>query len=95
MEISEIVHSLASQLMLAVKDPSPHAGVDETGLRGRYDLDLDCSTDPDPASDASSTGARFYEAMKKELGLQVKEQKRPVQLIVLDNLTKPTGQDTN
>lgn len=70
---------------------TPHTGQDDTGLSGRYDLDIQFLAEPNgPGSNINADGPTFAQALKSQLGLKMTERKGPVQILVLDHLEKPS-----
>jgi uncharacterized protein (TIGR03435 family) len=63
------------------------AVVDETGLAGRFDLNLDFNVD----ERASSEGPTVFEAVQRQLGLKLEPRKGPVEVIVIDHVEKPSA----
>ena len=74
---------LAGALQGYVGDPV----VDETGLTGLYDLNLDFTLDENLAAE----GVRIFEAVQDQLGLKLEARKGPVEVIVVDHVEKPSG----
>ena len=72
--------------------------VDLTGLKGGYDFKLSFTADL-PAGfpehglvngeEPDTTGSNLYQALKQQLGLELKPDKGPVEVIVIDRLDKP------
>lgn len=73
--------------------------VDKTGLKGKYDMDVEWTFDeaivlqlppdaPKPVLDGS--GASIFTALQEQLGLKLEAQKGPVELLVIDRAEKPT-----
>ncbi len=62
------------------------AVVDATGLSGRYDLNLDFRVD----ESTSAEGPTIFEAVQRQLGLQLEAGKGPVEVIVIDHVEKPS-----
>jgi uncharacterized protein (TIGR03435 family) len=60
--------------------------LDKTALTGAYDLKLEWS--PDLSTDTGS--ASIFTALQDQLGLKLESGKGPVEIIVIDNLEKPT-----
>jgi len=60
--------------------------LDKTGLTGIYDVKLEWS--PDLSADTGS--ASIFTALQDQLGLKLESGKGPVEIIVIDNLEKPT-----
>jgi uncharacterized protein (TIGR03435 family) len=63
--------------------------VDETGLGGSYDFDLKWKPDTDVSSDESGTS--IYTAVKEQLGLQLRPEKRIGPVLVVERAEKPTA----
>jgi bla regulator protein blaR1 len=71
--------------------------VDRTGLSGRYDFSLYSMPERnDPL--ASSTDAQlntgaptFLEALKEQLGLELRSTKAPIQVLVIDHVERPSA----
>jgi uncharacterized protein (TIGR03435 family) len=71
--------------------PTPHSGVDNTGLTGRFDVDLQFTPETQgPGNTLDDSGPTFTEALKKQLGLKLIERKMPVEILVIDHLEKPS-----
>ena len=60
--------------------------IDNTGLKGSYDIKLHWS--PDPSADSGEPS--LFTALQEQLGLRLETTKGPVEIIVIDNLEKPT-----
>jgi len=67
--------------------------VDRTGLKGTYDFTLSWNPalSAGPADDAAgdSSGPGLFEAVRKQLGLQLEPQRAPVETLVIDHVEKP------
>ncbi|HKD09427.1 MAG TPA: TIGR03435 family protein [Bryobacteraceae bacterium] len=72
--------------------------VDQTGLKGGYDFDLNFTRDlpqgiPEGAlingAPVDTSGPTVFEALKRQLGLKLTAQKGPVPVIVIDHVEKP------
>jgi uncharacterized protein (TIGR03435 family) len=73
--------------------------VDQTGLKGGYDFDLNFTRElppglPDGAlingAPIDTSGPTVFEALKRQLGLKLTAQKGPVPVIVIDHVEKPS-----
>lgn len=60
--------------------------VDNTGLKGGYDLTLEWA--PNPSSD--SADASLFTALQEQLGLKLESTKGPVEIIVIDSIERPS-----
>jgi uncharacterized protein (TIGR03435 family) len=74
--------------------------VDLTGLHGDYDFNLAYTRDlplnfPEGGKvngeDPDTSGPTIFQAVKQQLGLELKAQKGPVDVIVIDHAEKPTA----
>jgi len=74
--------------------------VDLTNLHGGFDFNLEYTLALPPGFPANSTingeepdtsGPTVFDAVKKQLGLELKAQKGPVEVIVIDHAEKPSG----
>lgn len=75
---------------------------DETGLAGKYDFRLDwapADTEPlmqmpgampDPAGRPAEAGPSVFSAIQEQLGLRLEARRAPVQVMVIDRLSRPT-----
>jgi uncharacterized protein (TIGR03435 family) len=77
-----------------------HTFVDKTGLTGNYDFSLNWTPDDLAASSqgnrdgvqsgADDSGPSIFTAIQEQLGLKLESTKGPVQVMVVDNVTRPT-----
>jgi uncharacterized protein (TIGR03435 family) len=61
--------------------------VDETGLEGRYDLDLHFTPDTSANPDANTPG--LFTALEEQLGLKLKRMKAQISVYVIGSATHP------
>lgn len=61
--------------------------IDNTSLKGQFDLRLEWSPESSPDSNAPS----LVTALGKQLGLRLESSKAPVEIIVIDEIGKPSG----
>jgi len=65
--------------------------VDATGLTGTYDVLLDYAPESsDPSRTETSNGLPLGVALRKQLGLKLEPGKAPVEVYVLDHVSKPS-----
>jgi uncharacterized protein (TIGR03435 family) len=86
----------ASMIANVLRGPVGAPVTDETGLKGRYDIDLKWTPDPiqstpgaatGPAA-ADPTGPSIFTAIQ-ELGLRLEPRKSSIELFVIDSIEKP------
>jgi uncharacterized protein (TIGR03435 family) len=70
--------------------------VDKTGLKGRYDFDLEWAPDETqfggelPRASSDAQAAPLFTAIREQLGLEFKATRGPVDALVLDGAERPT-----
>jgi uncharacterized protein (TIGR03435 family) len=73
--------------------------VDLTGLQGGYDFNVEFTREPPPGfpqngkingEDPDTSGPTVFAAVKRQLGLELKAQKGPVDVVVIDHVERPT-----
>ncbi len=62
--------------------------LDETGLKGKYDLTLKWT--PDDERGAGDAGTSIFTAVQEQLGLKLKSTTGPVDTIVVDHIERPS-----
>jgi uncharacterized protein (TIGR03435 family) len=89
------VGELTSVLQMMVLD---RPVVDQTGVTGRYDLSVTFLPDSSqfngrPPRSAAADGVEaapdLYQAVEKQLGMKLSQEKAPVAVLVLDHVEKP------
>lgn len=69
----------------------PRPVVDETGLKGGFDFWIEWTYEDTSEVDSGETGGTFREALKNQLGLKLRPEKGPVQVLVIDHVERPTA----
>jgi bla regulator protein blaR1 len=70
--------------------------LDGTGLSGKFDFALEWTPRPGgPAVDANAAefqqpGPSFLQAVREQLGLKFKEDKAPIEIVVIDHIARPS-----
>ena len=59
--------------------------IDQTGLEGAFDLELEFTPDQSP----DTTGSSFFTAIQEQLGLKLDSHRAPVEVIVIDRVERP------
>lgn len=68
----------------------PRPVVDRTGLEGLYDFTLNWVHDPTPdAGVVTDNAAEFRDALKQQLGLELKSARGPIRILIVDKVDKP------
>jgi uncharacterized protein (TIGR03435 family) len=62
--------------------------VDQTGLAGNYDINLKWT--PDEQQGTPDAGPTLFTALQEQLGLRLKPDKGPVQVLVVDHIEQPS-----
>src|SRR5260370_8238412 len=81
--------------------------LDQTGLNGRYDFNLEWTRDPEeltgqfgrderpkPAGTPDLSGSSIFTALQEQLGLKLEPKTAPMEVIVLARVGKPTRNPT-
>jgi uncharacterized protein (TIGR03435 family) len=61
---------------------------DETGIPGKFDVEL--SWRPESSADPDDSRPAFPTAMQEQLGLKLEPLRRPVEMLVIDSVSRPT-----
>ncbi len=65
--------------------------IDQTGLKGKYDIKLNWSPDLGPSDDSpGSSGPSVFAALEEQLGLKLVAGKGPVEMLVIEKAEKPS-----
>jgi uncharacterized protein (TIGR03435 family) len=65
--------------------------IDQTGLKGKYEISLVFTpVQPNTGDDAVETGTSIFTAVQEQLGLRLQSDKRPVEVVVIDKVEKPS-----
>ncbi len=71
------------------RDPRPI--VDQTGLSGRFDVNIEFLKDPGGADlDSDAAGPTFTNALKNQLGMKLVKQIGPAQIFIIDHVEQPS-----
>ena len=62
---------------------------DETGVTGIYDVEMTFRPD-NAAADATDARPSFFSALEEQLGLKLTSQRRPVDVLVIDSISRPS-----
>lgn len=68
----------------------PRPVVDETGLSGQYDFTLHWIHDPSGDEATSDNIANFRDAIRKQLGLELKSTHTPMRVVMVDHVERPS-----
>ena len=85
---------LASQILTGQLD---RLVIDQTGLTGAYDFDLEFALDasgrgapPPDSATAVTDRPSLFTALEEQLGLKLQPQRAPIDVLVIDRVTPPT-----
>ncbi len=62
--------------------------IDKTGFTGQYDIHIQIP--PDPLSTNDSTAPSLFSVLQEQLGLKLESDKGLVEVLVIDQVEKPT-----
>jgi uncharacterized protein (TIGR03435 family) len=62
--------------------------LDQTGLKGAYDLTLTWTAEPVVSADGPPS---VFEALQEQLGLKLAPTKAPVEVVVVDHIERPSA----
>lgn len=80
-----------STLASVLSDQLGRVVVDQTGLKGNYDFILEFAPDDKPDDDKpDSAGASIFTAIQEQLGLKLEPGHAPLNVLVIDRVTKPS-----
>jgi uncharacterized protein (TIGR03435 family) len=65
--------------------------LDKTGLTGTYDYTLNWVPERDGVPPPGSNGVTLSIAVQEQLGLKLESQKAPIEILVIDHASKPSG----
>jgi uncharacterized protein (TIGR03435 family) len=77
---------LVNQLSIELKHPI----VDRTGLMGYYNFTLRWTPDEGAPPEGDVAAPSIFTAVQEQLGLKLEPAKAPVQVLVIDNLERPS-----
>ena len=69
---------------------TPRPVVDQTGLSGLYDFTLNWMHDPSGDDVIADNTASFREALKAQLGLELKPSHAPISFLIVDHVERPS-----
>ena len=64
--------------------------VDETGIEGRFDVDLKWTPDDGAVNGDADAPPSIFTAVQEQMGLKLEAQKGPVEVLVIDHLEEPS-----
>lgn len=75
--------------LIGGRDPRPI--IDQTGLSGRFDVNIEFLKDPGGADlDSDAAGPTFTNALKNQLGMKLVKQTGPAQVFIIDHIEQPS-----
>lgn len=93
-------NSPMSQFTAVLQNGTDRPVVDQTGLTGRYDFTLNFTPEPSmaallgggpaPAADNPDAAPDMFAAFQQQLGLKLEQTRAPVDVMVIDNVEKPS-----
>ena len=93
-----------AQFAPSLSQEAGRPGLDKTGLTGFYDFSLKWTRDQpqvvpglsEPSTDSatpqtSTSGPSLFTALQEQLGLKLEPQKAPIEMLVIDQASRPSG----
>ena len=80
-------------LARSMSNPAGRIVVDKTGLIGAFDFELEFTTDPvggQPPAVSDTNLPSLFTALEEQLGLKLVPERRPVEVLVIDRVERPT-----
>jgi uncharacterized protein (TIGR03435 family) len=65
--------------------------IDKTGLTGKYDFQLQWTTNEDAETGPEANWPSLFSAIQQQLGLKLEPGKGPVPVLVIEHVDKPSG----
>ena len=87
--VEKLTNTSMSELVLILQFHVTRPIIDQTGLKGRYDLRLEWTVDEAPASEAPDAPPGLFTALQDQVGLKLERVKAPADVQVIDALQKP------
>jgi uncharacterized protein (TIGR03435 family) len=70
-----------------LRNPGDLPFIDETGLTGKYDFNLEFTRElPSVAAEGPTAARRLFQALEKQLGLQLIRKKLPFDVVIVDSV---------
>lgn len=89
LRVENLTNTAMSELVLILQFHVNRPIVDQTGLKGRYDLKLEWAPDDAPPSDAADAPPGLFTAIQSQAGLKLQPVKAPADTLVIDAISKP------
>jgi uncharacterized protein (TIGR03435 family) len=84
---SDVTIADFAQMLWGQREIESRKIVDQTGLKGKYDLTLRWASVDDPRE---SDGPSLFTAIQEQLGLKLESTKAPVNVLVIDHIERPS-----
>ncbi len=85
--LTMLAESLPTQTGLVI---IPRPVIDKTGLKGDYDFALEWTPEDTSEVNNHETGGTFLQALKSQLGLKLRPEKGPIEVLVIDHVEPPS-----
>jgi uncharacterized protein (TIGR03435 family) len=81
-----------SRLTPALESMTGRFVIDETGLKGNYDIDLEFAPTIEAGGAPAADGApSIFTALQEQLGLKLEADRRPMEVVVIDAIARPAA----
>ena len=64
--------------------------IDKTGITSRFDVDLKWNPDEAAATNTGDPAPSIFTTLQEQLGLKLESAKGPVEVLVVDSVSRPT-----
>jgi uncharacterized protein (TIGR03435 family) len=78
------------QLIEILNDILKRPILDETGIKGIFDITLDWAPDVDTPGAAADTRPSLFTAVQEQLGLKLESRRSSIPVLVVDRAEKPS-----
>ena len=76
---------------MALSNIMGRAVIDKTVFAGTFDVHLEWTRDAVTSAEADISGMSIITALQEQLGLQLKADRGPVEVLVIDHVEKPSA----
>ena len=86
----DIYGATTGTLALLLSGPAGRPVVDETGLKGMYDMHLDIGQAGPAADGSADPGVSVFSSVQEQLGLKLESRKDQIENLIIDHVERPS-----